>query len=266
MICGMITIAQVGRFLETFAPLHLAEEWDNVGLLVGDPAGEVRRIMTCLTLTTSTVAEAVREQADLVVTHHPLPFKPLKRITSETTTGTLLLALIRGGVAVYSPHTAFDSAAEGINQHLAARLEILEIEPLIPQADSTLGTGRMGRLPIPHSLADFAARSKSALNSSHLQVVGDLSQRIERVAVACGSGGSFLGAARAASCDALVTGETNLHTCYEAEAIGVALIIAGHYATERFHLDHLANVLQQQFAELKVWSSRDERDPVTWIS
>jgi dinuclear metal center YbgI/SA1388 family protein len=262
----MLTVADACRFLETFAPPHLAEEWDNVGLLVGDPACPVRRVMTCLTLTTATVTEAVREQADLVVTHHPLPFKPLRRITMETTPGKLLLALIQGGVAVYSPHTAFDSAGDGINQHLAAKLGLTEIRPLTPlRDDPTLGSGRMGRLSSGSPLADFAKQIKAALSTQPLQVVGDLARRIERVAVACGSGGGFLEAARIAGCDAIVTGEANLHTCYEAEAKGIALILAGHFATERFHLDHLAGVLQQHFAELRTWASRDERDPVTWL-
>lgn len=261
------TIADLCRFLEAFAPPHLAEEWDNVGLLVGDRQGMVRRMMTCLTLTNSTVSEAVREQADLVVTHHPLPFKPLKRITSETTPGRLLLELIRGGVAVYSPHTAFDSAADGINQHLALKLGLVDIKPLVPsQHDASgLGAGRQGRLARSTSLADFAAQVKQSLAATHLQVVGPLDGVIQRIAVACGSAGSFLEAARDAGCDLLVTGETNLHTCYEAQALRMSLILAGHYATERFHLDYLAGVLQQEFAEATVWASRDEEDPVTWM-
>jgi dinuclear metal center YbgI/SA1388 family protein len=261
------TISDLCRFLEAFAPPHLAEEWDNVGLLVGDPAGPVRRVMTCLTLTGGTAAEAVRERADLVVTHHPLPFKPLKRITSESTPGRLLLELIRGGVAVYSPHTAFDSAADGINQHLALKLGLVEIQPLVPsQRDvSGLGAGRYGRLLAAASLADFAKQIKQSLGASHLQVVGQLNRPVQRVAVACGSAGSFLDAAREAGCDLLVTGETNLHTCYEARAQRMSLILAGHYATERFHLDYLAGVLQKQFADLTVWASRDEDDPVAWL-
>jgi len=260
-------LSRVCQFLESFAPPHLAEEWDNVGLLVGDSQAKVERVMTCLTLTTGTVAEAVRERANLVVTHHPLPFKPLNRITTETTPGKLLLELIRGGVAVYSPHTAFDSAAEGINQHLAVKLGLAEIQPLVAsqRQESGLGSGRRGTLAASIALADFAAHIKAILSTPHVQVVGDLDRKVERVAVGCGSAGSLLEAARVAGCDVFVTGETNLHTCYEAEATGIALILAGHYATERFHLDYLADVLQRQFSDLTVWASRDERDPVAWL-
>src|SRR5262245_7994078 len=112
----MPTVSDVCRFLERFAPPELAEEWDNVGLLVGDPQRNVKSVMTCLTVTNASASEAVEQHIDLVITHHPLPFRPLKRITTETTPGRLLLKLIEAGVAVYSPHTAFDSTREGINQ------------------------------------------------------------------------------------------------------------------------------------------------------
>src|SRR5205809_4480925 len=136
----MTTVADVCTFLDDFAPPTLAAEWDNVGLLVGDRSQKVERVMTCLTITPDAAAEAVRERADLIVTHHPLPFKPLKRLTAEQPAGRILLDLIRAGVAIYSPHTAFDSAAAGINQQLAEGLGISRIEPL----DPTTGAGRWG--------------------------------------------------------------------------------------------------------------------------
>jgi putative NIF3 family GTP cyclohydrolase 1 type 2 len=128
-----------------------------------------------------------------------------------------------------------------------------------------LGSGRCGRLLAAAHLADFAAQVKQSLGVLHLQVVGQLHRPVQRVAVACGAAGTFLEAARSAGCDLLLTGETNLHTCYEARSNRMALILAGHYATERFHLDYLAGVLQKQFSDLAVWSSREEDDPLTWL-
>jgi dinuclear metal center YbgI/SA1388 family protein len=257
-------ISDLCAFLETFAPLRLAEEWDNVGLLVGDAESPVQRIMTCLTLTTKTVEEALREQADVVIAHHPLPFKPLKRLTTATTAGRLLLQLIRGKVSVYSPHTAFDSAADGINQHLAIMLRLTNIEPLIPGKNDPegLGTGRVGHLIAPTTLGQFVQHAKQVLRVSQVQVVGAPQRTVLRVGVGCGSAGSMLEAARTAECDVFLTGETNLHTCYEAEASNIGLIAAGHFATERFHLDYLADILRRQFPALHVWSSRDEQEPM----
>ena len=125
----MPTIQTIAAFLEEFAPSRLAAEWDNVGLLVGDSRAAVARVMTCLTITPASAAEAVRGRADLVVAHHPLPFAALKRVTSETTAGRLLLGLIAARVAVYSPHTAFDSAPAGINGRLAAGLGLRGVVP-----------------------------------------------------------------------------------------------------------------------------------------
>ena len=262
----MTTLREICTFLDEFAPPHLAEEWDNVGLLVGDGAQTVSRVMTCLTITPASAAEAVRERADLIVTHHPLPFKPLLRLTSDHTAGRLLLSLIRAGIAVHSPHTAFDSAAAGINQQLAEGLGLKSIEPLVPAADGQpLGSGRIGKLRQPQSLADVAARLKAFLKIDRLQLVGSPEQPIATAAVACGSAGSFLEPAIRAGCQLLVTGETSFHTCLEAEANGVALLLTGHYASERFAVETLAQSLARQFGTLTIWASRDERDPLSFL-
>jgi dinuclear metal center YbgI/SA1388 family protein len=263
----MTTVADISRFLEEFAPSRLAEDWDNVGLLVGDAARPVERVMTCLTITPASAAEAVRRQAQLIVTHHPLPFKALKRLTTSSTPGRLLLDLIRGGVAVYSPHTAFDSAAQGINQQLAVGLGLTDIRPLLSRTDESpeLGSGRYGRTAQPATLTQVADRLKQFVGIDRVQLVGDASRPVQQIAVACGSAGSFLEPAVRAGCDLLITGETNFHTCLEAEATGVGLLLAGHYASERFGVERLADIVARQFPKLECWASVDERDPLTWL-
>jgi dinuclear metal center YbgI/SA1388 family protein len=119
--------------LQELAPLDLAEDWDNVGLLLGDDAADVSAVMTCLTLTPDVAEEAVREHVGLVVTHHPLMFKPVQRISSATSEGAMIVSLLKHGVAVYSPHTAWDNAPQGINQQLAELLELQNIKPLRPR-------------------------------------------------------------------------------------------------------------------------------------
>jgi dinuclear metal center YbgI/SA1388 family protein len=263
----MLTVNDLSDYLAQFAPLELAEEWDNVGLLVGDPQQPVHRVMTCLTLTPASVVEAVAERADLIVTHHPLPFRPLKRLTTEHTPGRLLLELIAARIAVYSPHTAFDSAAAGINQQLAAALGLSDIAPLVTKPSETTGqgAGRHGWLPQPTPLSELVQRLKAFLSLDGLHVVGSIQREAQHVAVACGAAGEFLEPARQAGCQVLVTGETNFHTCLESEALGVALLLPGHYASERFAVETLAVHLQRQFAELVVWPSRYERDPLRWV-
>jgi dinuclear metal center YbgI/SA1388 family protein len=255
----------IQAFLEEFAPLRLAESWDNVGLLVGDCRAEVRRIMTCLTVTPDVVEEALAEGADLIVTHHPLPFFALKRLTADTIAGRMLLRLIGRGVSVYSPHTGFDSAAEGINQRLAAGLGLRKIEPLLPHAEGQ-GAGRWGELDSPAPLAELARRVMRFLKTGNLQMVGSPDQSIRVVAVACGAADEFLDAARQAGADALLLGEARFHKCIEAEAWGLGLLLPGHFASERFAVEGLAEALSRKFSELSVWASRAERDPLRWVS
>ena len=113
----MPTVAAVCAFLDRFAPPALAADWDNVGLLLGDEAAEVGRVVTCLTVTPNVVAEAIDEKADLIVTHHPILFRGAKRLSTTTAEGRLLWPLARAGVAVYSPHTAFDNTVGPIGAH-----------------------------------------------------------------------------------------------------------------------------------------------------
>ncbi|GBD36389.1 GTP cyclohydrolase 1 type 2 [bacterium HR36] len=118
--------------LHRLAPLELAEDWDNVGLLLGNLDQSVQRIMTCLTVTAATVAEACQENADLVISHHPLFYRPVKRITDQTEEGRLVLTLMRAGISVYSAHTAYDNAPGGINDQIAGILELESVQPLRP--------------------------------------------------------------------------------------------------------------------------------------
>ncbi|MGE0608832.1 MAG: Nif3-like dinuclear metal center hexameric protein [Pirellulales bacterium] len=260
----MPTVADLADFLESYAPSALAEEWDNVGLLVGDRGRPVERAMTCLTITPDSAAEAIAERANVIVTHHPLPFRPLKRLTADTTPGRLLLDLIAAGISIYSPHTAFDSALGGINRRLAEGLGLSGILPLDTTLDE-LGAGRFGQLPKTITLRELAQQTKAFLKIGQLQSVGQLDQPIARVAVACGSAGQFLEQARRLGCQALLTGETNFHTCLEAESTGVGLLLCGHYASERFGVEALADVLAQQFTGMTVWASRREHDPLQWV-
>jgi len=259
----MFTVETIGAFLEQLAPQRLAEEWDNVGLLVGDARRAVRRLMTCLTITPQSAVEAIEAGADLIVSHHPLPFRPLARLTTDTPAGRLLLDLIAARVAVYSPHTAFDSARQGVNQRLAQGLGLRDIEPLVPH-DEGLGSGRWGRLTPPLTLGKLIERVKAFLSIDRLQYVGELDRPIGCMAVACGSAGEFLDSAEKLGCDAMLVGETRFHTCLDAEAAGVALVMPGHFASERFAVECLADLLAEQFPDLEVWASRRERDPIRW--
>lgn len=260
-----IELATVANFLEHCAPASLAAEWDNVGLLVGRRNQSVGRIMTCLTVTPDVAAEAIETKVDLIVSHHPLPFRSIKRLTNESTTGTILLDLIASGVAIYSPHTAFDSARDGINQSLARGLRMRGIAPLVSEDPTgTLGSGRWGWFDEEFSFGQLMERTKKFLKIDRLHWVGDPNQTVRTLGIACGAADEFLDIARRLGCDAMIIGETRYHTCLEAEAAGMGLIMPGHYASERFAVESLAQMLTQRFPELSIQPSHREHDPIHW--
>lgn len=133
-----MTVTAVAAALSRLAPPALAADWDNTGLLVGDPAGPADRILTCLTVTASVVEEAVAERVQLIVSHHPVLFRGAKRLTADSPDGRLLLPLVRAGVAVYSPHTRFDNCPGGINDGLCVRLGLTAVRPLRPKGGARL--------------------------------------------------------------------------------------------------------------------------------
>ncbi len=272
----MVPLQQLIDFLREFAPLDLAESWDNVGLLIGDPASEATSVLTCLTLTPNVAEEAIARQAQLIVTHHPVLFRPVKQLTTMTTEGRMLHSLIRAGIAVYSPHTSYDSAADGINQQLARLFDLSDIHPLRSHpsesqptenvaddgVDQAVGSGRWGRLLSPISLRELIEKTKTVLGISQLQYVGDLERTVTKLAIACGAAAEFLTDAARYGCEVLLTGEARFHACLEAEAANIAMILPGHYATERPAMSQLATILKSRFPELTAQASVSESDPV----
>lgn len=263
----MATLAQVTAALETIAPLRLAAEWDVVGLLVAPRQTAIARVLTCLSLTPAVAAEAAQQRADLVVTHHPVPFRPVGRITPDTGTGRVLLDLVHAGCGVWSSHTAWDSAAGGINDHLAALLQLAHVSPIEPDGEIPLaGFGRAGTTPDGATVADIGRRIGTLLKVPVVQIVGDPQAPAGRVGIVCGSGGGSIAAVRRGGCQTLLTGEIKLHEALEAEAAGLSVIAVGHHASEHFAMQILAERLAAAIPGLVCLASRADRDPFTAVS
>jgi dinuclear metal center YbgI/SA1388 family protein len=252
--------------LERIAPLRLAAEWDSVGLLIAAGDQEIRRVLTCLSLMPEVAEEAVRERIDLVVTHHPLPFRPVGRITPDTGTGRVLLSLIGAGCGVWSSHTAWDSAARGINHQLSMMMRLEGVAPITPDRDDPqVGFGRMGDAPRSMTVAALARLLADQLTVKQVQLVGDRERDAGRVGIVCGSGGDCVGEVVAAGCQTLITGEIKLHQALEAMAAGLAVIALGHHASERFSMDVLGRHLASEVPGLEVIAAVSDRDPIGWL-
>jgi dinuclear metal center YbgI/SA1388 family protein len=263
MIEEMSTLATVTAALEHIAPLRLAAEWDSVGLLVGSRREKIGRVLTCLTLSAAVVEEAISGDFGLVVTHHPLPFRPVARLTEATPTGALLLDLAGAGVAVWSSHTAWDSAAGGINDQLAAAAGLSAVSPMIPDPVTPLaGFGRMGLAPAGQSPVAFARQLAGRVGATGAQLAGDPRGEVGRVGIVCGSGAEGIPIARQDDCDTFVTGELKLHDAAHAVALGLRVVVLGHHASERFSMPVLASRLATAVPGLECRASDAERDPL----
>ncbi len=255
---------QLTHFLDTEYPPSLAEEWDNVGLLVGRRDAPVRRVLTCLTVTPEVCDEAVEEKIDLIVSHHPFPFHSLRRITDESIDGQMLLKLMASGIAVYSPHTAHDSAPDGVNRQLATLFGLVDVTVLNENALTGLGSGRIGNRMSPISLHDLCRTVRERFGA--FSVVGEEQKMVSRIALGCGAADDFIDQAKRSGADLLVLGEARFHSCVKAESLGLALILLGHYNSERFAVESLADKLAAHFQELCCFASRRERNPVRFFS
>ncbi|MEV7013170.1 Nif3-like dinuclear metal center hexameric protein [Streptosporangium sp. NPDC051022] len=234
----MPTLADiVGEFESIYDP-SWAESWDAVGLVCGDPGAEVRRILFAVDPTAVVAAEAVEWGADLIVTHHPLYLRGTTSVAATTAKGRLIHTLIRNDVALFTAHTNADVADPGVSDALARAVGLTgPLVPLLPAAaDPRRGLGRVGSLPAPLSLREFAGQAARGLprTAGGLRVAGDLDREIRRVAVSGGSGDSLLGTARAAGVDVFLTADLRHHPASEfvEETGGPALIDAAHWATE----------------------------------
>nr|WP_204332640.1 Nif3-like dinuclear metal center hexameric protein [Geodermatophilus sabuli] len=263
-------MGEVVAALEARYDPALAEEWDAVGLVCGDPDEPVRRVLFAVDPVTAVVDEVVETGAQLLVTHHPLLLTPVHGVPADDPKGRLVHRLIRAGAGLYVAHTNADRApASGVNDALAAALGLTGTAPLQPAAgDPRAGLGRVGRLPEPTTLAAFAAHVAAVLpvTVGGVRAAGDPDRRIETVAVCGGSGGSLLPAAVAAGADVLLTSDLRHHPASESqESAGPALCDVAHFASEWPWLPVAAEALRGDLSgRVEVAVSRRRTDPWTW--
>ncbi len=217
--------------LEGVAPVRYAFSFDRVGLQVGDPEVEVSRAVVSLDRSRAAVAHAREIGAQLLLSHHPLLFSPLREVLATDHVGRTVLDLATGGIAFVAAHTNWDSARGGVNDELAKRLGVSDLIDFGQSSNGEQPSGRLGTVE-PTSLAAFAASVEGAL-STRSWAWGDPKGPIRRVAVVGGAADGEWQAAQRADADVLVTGEVKQHIALEAAESGFALLAAGHYATEQ---------------------------------
>ena len=260
----MPTARQIEQALDGWAPYELAHDWDNVGLLMGDPEKEIHRVLVALDITEDVVEEALSEGAELIVAHHPLmncKWLPVQTLREDTPQGRLLRKMVREDLCAICMHTNLDAAEGGVNDALLEALKLVEPGPL-----SEEGVGRTGQLPgEPADLAGFAAHVANALGCNGLRYA-DAGRPVFRVAVGGGACSSLIGNAIDAGCDTFVTADLSYHNFLDARAMGINLIDAGHFPTEDVVCPVVVDALQEWFPDLTVKKSTSHREVIQYYT
>ena len=245
------TVQDILTILHRITPEHLAEDWDNVGLLVGDPRQPVHRILLALDPTCQLAEEAVQGQYDLILTHHPIIFRPLKALRTDTPTGTFLALTTKHQISVIACHTNFDSVPKGVSGHLATSLGLEHIHPLLPakhDCSQPCGLGQIGTYSSPLSAQTFVDRIRQVLQPPWLLEAGVHPEQVATVAVCGGSCSDFAELAHKSGVDVFLTSEVKHSVARWAEEVGLWLIDGGHFATENSAMTVLQHLLMQESA------------------
>ncbi len=239
----MVTVKNVYDFINSFAPFETQENWDNSGMLVGDISKEVKVIAVCLDITSDTISNAKANNADLIISHHPIIFNPLSKVLK----GDPVYELLQANLSAICAHTNLDSANGGVNDVLAQLLELEDISTLKGSDDSDIL--RMGKIK-KSTPQDFAKLVATKLGTIVRVAKGN--KNIETVAVCGGSGCSFIPDVISAGIDAFVTGDAKHNDFLDASKSGLTLIAAGHYETENPTMPVLAQMLKNEFQKLRI--------------
>ncbi|MEG1592770.1 MAG: Nif3-like dinuclear metal center hexameric protein [Oscillibacter sp.] len=257
----MPTVQKIEESLFALAPRSGAMDWDNVGLLLGDPEKEISRALVALDITEAVADEAIATGCRLIVAHHPLmncKWLPVQTLREDTPQGHLLRKLLRAGISAICMHTNLDVAPGGVNDVLAEVLQLEDPGPLGPD-----GLGRVGHLPAAMNLADFVKVVSHALDCNGLRYA-DGGKPVERVAVGGGACGDYTDAAIACGCDTFVTSDLNYHAFLDAKGKGINLVDAGHFPTEDPICATLVTYLRAQFPELHITKSTSHREVIQY--
>ena len=264
-----IKCSEIISIMEDIAPLYLGYEWDNYGLLIGDENFNINSILVSLDVNEEVLKEAINKGANLIISHHPVIFSPLKSINRNNPKEKLVYDLILNGINVYSAHTNLDCAERGINYFLAQKLNLKDTSFIekVYEDDKSYGLGRIGNLEKPISLKNLALIVKDILKIDYLNVEGNLDDMVSKVGVLSGSGADFIEKVYGLGCDVYITGDIKYHDACDARSMGLKIIDPGHFASEDIYMENLLFSLENQLfmkgINIKIELSKSNTSP--WL-
>ena len=260
----MINLNNIINEMELLAPTYLKEDFDNVGLMVGDKNKEVKKVLLALDCTLKVIEEAKKENVDLIITHHPLIFKRPSSITTDTLQGKKIIELIKNDISLYSSHTNLDSVENGLNDTIVSILgfdnsKILEKN----KRDDKAGLGRIVSLNESIQLEDLISKIKKSLNINNLRVVKG-KDKVNKIAIINGSGQDFIGKAVALGADCIITGDTTYHFASDYKEMEISILDVGHFASEQITFFNVMENLKEKFKDVEFITSTVEEDPFSF--
>ena len=259
-------IKEVVNALEEFAPLPLQEDYDNAGLQVGLTETEVSGALLCLDVTEEVVDEAVAKGCNLIVSHHPLIFRALKRVTGANMVQRCVMKAIMQGIAIVSMHTNLDNAIGGVNYKMAEKLHLHDLSILAPRETGGVsgGSGVVGSLEQPMEAAAFIAMLKETFQVSCVQANQLLRRPIRRVGLCGGAGAFLLGEAVTAGADAFITGEMHYHDFFDHEQ-EVQVCVIGHYESEQYTTEIFKQVIEERCPGVRCILTEVHTNPIVYM-
>ena len=242
-------VKDIIKVIEDFAPVSVQESWDNSGLCVGSPEDEVSSVLLALDCTPGLVDEAVACGADMIVTHHPLIFSGLKRISPDDMVGEAVIKAVKAGISIYAAHTSADKVISGVSGAMAVRLGLKDVK-ILEEDEEGIGLGVVGDLPAPVPAEDIVQYVKERFGLECLKSSRPLDAPVSRVAVCGGSGSSLIGAARKSGAQLYISGDISYHHFFTPE--GFMIMDIGHYESEIDIVDILFSLIKKNFPTFAV--------------
>jgi dinuclear metal center YbgI/SA1388 family protein len=262
-----MTVKEITKAIEDYAPLYLQESWDNAGMQVGDMDSEVKGILLCTDVREEIVDEAIERGANMIISHHPLLFRGLKKIVGRSYQERIVAKAIKNDICIYCAHTNLDSALGGVNFKMAEKLGLIDVQLLSPRTVSIggrqvkAGNAVVGYLPVGEDSLAFLQRVKQAFHVEALQHNQLLERPIESVVICGGAGDFALDDALAAEADAFLTGEMHYHTWFGHEQ-QIQIAVLGHYESEQFTREIFRNIIEDVAPTLPVYDTEVNTNPI----
>jgi dinuclear metal center YbgI/SA1388 family protein len=259
-------VQDIATVLENWAPPQLAESYDNVGLLVGDPEREVKGALINLDMTEDVVEEAIARNCNMVIAHHPIWFAPLKRMVGQDYVSRTIISAIKHDIALYAIHTNLDNIREGVNRKICDLLGLQKVAFLQPKdEEATAGSGMIGWLPEPLPKQDFLQKVKDTFHCGGIRYADSEALGVVHKVAVCGGSGSFLTrAALQQEADALVTADITYHKFFDNEK-KLLLLDIGHYESEQFTSNLILEFLSEKFPNFAFLLSETVTNPIKYF-